>query len=108
MSDSDDERRQDDAPEADKQKAGKDDDAEGKAGEGEDKDDGDEDDKPKGPPIYKRPLFWIILIPVVDVIWDVCEIQYCLYLIGKAPRGVRDGDKDTNLFSPRVPEASFT
>lgn len=31
-------------------------------------DDEKKDKKPKGPPIYKRPLFWFILIPVVIVL----------------------------------------
>ena len=43
------------------------DDGDGQESDGSD-DDGDDDEKDSKPPVYKRPLFWFILIPVVAAI----------------------------------------
>ena len=51
---------------------GRDDADHGKAGDEQDKnkdgDDDEKDDDSKSPPIYKRPLFWIITIPIVAIL----------------------------------------
>ena len=76
---SDQNKRDDDAsPEDGKDKAGgqgkADHDKNAKDGDAKDEDvkdgdakdeDGDDDDGPKKPPVYKRPLFWLILVPVL-------------------------------------------
>ncbi len=68
MSGTDDKHQDDDAPKGrDTQEPGKGN-ADGQDAREDSPEGDDEDDGPKKPPIYKRPLFWIIAIPVLLVL----------------------------------------